>query len=169
MNDAMWANDEWFALKKDQRGEAYIRPRGDEVLVVPLTADGQIILSTEPSAAFGEPVLLLSGGSTEVGEDHETTANREMQEEIGYQAGRLDYLGEVRPWSKYLQLTSYIYLARDLTPRRLVGDEAYEIGTERVSLADLETLIAQRRLLDARAIAGLYLLRTFLEREGQQP
>ena len=39
-------------------------------------------------------------------------ANRELQEEIGYKAGRLDYLGELRPFSKYLAVRSFVYLAR---------------------------------------------------------
>lgn len=161
----MWEPNQWFALERDERGESYIRPTSDEVLVVALDSSGDVLLASEPSAAFGEPVLILPGGCTEPGERHAETANRELQEELGFRAARLDPLGELWPWSKYLQVRSHVYLARDLTPSRLDGDESYEIGGERVPLAQFESLIAAGRLRDARAIAGLYLARAFLTRE----
>lgn len=51
----------------------------------------------EPSPVFGERVLLLPGGMEEPEETHEETANRELQEEVGLRAERLDYPGELRP------------------------------------------------------------------------
>jgi ADP-ribose diphosphatase len=165
----MWEPNEWFALERDARGESYIRPSSDEVLVVALDtgldAGDELLLAREPSAAFGEPVLILPGGCVEAGEPHEATANRELQEELGFRAARLDRLGELWPWAKYLRLRSYLYLARELEPSHLDGDEGYEIGIERVPLAQLEELIGSGRLRDARAIAALYIARTFLDRE----
>jgi len=117
---AVWEQNEWFALEVDERGESYIRPSSDEVLVVALGEAGEVLVAREPSAAFGEPVLLLPGGCTEPEEPHEVTANRELQEEIGYRAGRLDLLGELRPWSKYLRLRSFIYLAPHIPHARLL-------------------------------------------------
>src|SRR5436309_2937554 len=82
------------------------------------------------------------------------TANHELQEEAGYAAGRLDFLGELRPFSKYLTARSFVYLARALTPSHLQGDETYSIGVEQVPLGEFEALIAAGRLLDARVIAA---------------
>ncbi len=56
----------------------------------------------------------------------------------------------------------FVYLARDLTPSRLEGDEGYDIRVERVPLAEFERLIAAGRLHDARVIAALYLARETL-------
>jgi hypothetical protein len=84
---------------------------------------------------------------------------------VGLHAGRLDYLGALRPFSKYFRQTSYVYLARDLAPIRLQGDEKHEIGVERVPLEGpqgFERRIAAGRLIDAQAIAALYLARGFL-------
>ena len=155
---------QYFAIVAESIHGEFVRC-GDEVLVVPLDGDGQVILTVEPSAAFGEPTMILPGGSASVGVSAETTANAELQEEIGYKAGRLDALGEVRPFSKYLTVRSALYLARELEPSRLKGDEEYEIGIERVPLAEFESLIAAGRLNDARVIAALYLARAFLEHE----
>jgi len=152
----------WFSVATTTAGEEVVLA-SNEALIVPLTAEGEVLLALEPSAAFDEPTLVLPGGVIEVGEPPAEAANREMQEEIGYKAGRLDLLGELRPFSKYLTVRSYIYLARDLVPGRLTGDEDYQIGIERVPLSDFETLIANGRLHDARVIAALYMAQSFMQ------
>ena len=148
---------EYFSIHLDTMNTEYVET-GNEVLVVPLTAEEEVILTVEPSAAFGEPTLILPGGSTETGEDYVETASRELQEEIGYVPGQLDVLGTLRAFSKYLTVQSFVYLARDLRPSRLEGDEGYTIQLERVPLSGFEVLIDSGRLLDARVIAALYMI-----------
>lgn len=152
----------YFSFVEGDHGE-FVKS-GDEVLVVPIDDDGNVILTIEPSTAFGEPVLIIPGGETEDGEEILATGNREMQEEIGYAAETLTFLGELRPFSKYLHVRSYVVLARDLKEQRLEGDEGYTIEQERVPLDDFETLIDEGRLKDARVIAALYLARRSLNR-----
>ena len=152
----------WFSIATTTHGEEVVLA-AHEALIIPLTTEGEVLLTLEPSAAFHEPTLLLPGGIIEAGEPPAETTSREMQEEIGYKAGRLDLLGELRPFSKYLTVRSYIYLARDLVPSRLTGDEDYAIGIERVPLSDFETLIANGRLRDARVIAALYMAQSFMQ------
>jgi ADP-ribose diphosphatase len=124
-----------------------------------------VLLTIEPSAAFPGPTMILPGGSTNPDLPHAETANLELQEEVGLRAERIDFLGELRPFSKYLTVRTFVYLARDLVPSRLVGDETYVIDVEQVPLSDFESLIDAGRLLDARVIAALYMARTFLARE----
>lgn len=156
------AQSEWFSIRDDGKGE-YVASTGDEVLVVPLTERGDVLLSVEPSPAFGGPTLILPGGQVEAGIARSEMANRELQEEIGFAAGRLDALGELRAWSKYLRVRTFVFLGRDLSESWLTGDEDYEIGIERVPLASFETLITAGRLLDARVIAALFLARSYLQ------
>jgi ADP-ribose diphosphatase len=157
---------DYFSLRSNAYGE-FVQ-NGNEVLAVALTKQDEVILLTEPSPAFGEPVLVLPGGATEPDEDHGETAIRELREEIGLAPNRLDFLGELHPFSKYFSMRSYLYLARDLIPNPLKGDECYPIQQERVSLSTFETLIQSGRLRDARTIAALYLARTFLAEQGKK-
>lgn len=152
----------YFEIAEDSAGDEFIIC-SDEVLAIPLTAEGEVIFVREPAPAFGrEQPLLLPGGTLAEGEAPDATANRELQEEIGYRAARLDHLATLRPWSKYLRVTSHIYLARDLTPSKLEGDEDYEIGLEPRPLATLDALFASGELRDARVIAALFLARDHL-------
>ncbi len=158
----LFFQDKYYSIYTSERGVDYIAVRS-EVLIVPLARQREVILTIEPSVAFGEPTLVLPGGVTEPGESHERTALRELQEEIGYTAKRLDFLGEVRPFSKYIALQSFIYLARELVPSKLQGDERYPILVRQVPLKDFECLITSKQMLDARVIAALFLARSFLE------
>jgi ADP compounds hydrolase len=150
----------WFAIAIDADGMEFVRA-DDEVLVVALEDDGYVLLTEEPSAAFGAPTLVLPGGVAERGEELAAAANRELQEEVGFRAGVLEYLGELRPYSKYLAVRSHIYLARQLTPSTLPSDEEYEIELVRAPLHGFEEMFRDRRLLDARVIAALCLARAF--------
>ncbi len=164
MGEVLFQGD-YFSLQTDATGNEYVASSGDEVLVVPLTGEDEVILTIEPSPAFGEPTLILPGGETKPDVANAEMANLELQEEIGCRAKQLDYLGELRPWSKYLAVRSFLYLARDLQTSWLPGDEPYEIGIEYVPLATFDDRIASGRLADARVIAALYMAKAFLQRE----
>jgi 8-oxo-dGTP pyrophosphatase MutT (NUDIX family) len=105
------ASDPYFTLMAGEDGVGFIHC-GDGVLVVPLTDDGQVLLAVERAAAFDRETLGLVGGEVEEGEPLEETANRELQEELGWRAGRIDYLGELHPF-KYLTSRQFVFLARD--------------------------------------------------------
>ncbi|MBI5670966.1 MAG: NUDIX hydrolase [Chloroflexi bacterium] len=155
----------WYRIYQSETVDTSVIAMRNAVMIVPLLDDGRVILTVEYSPAFNQWVYILSSGGIEAGEDPAHTANRELQEETGYKAGRLDKLGIFCPFIKYLNQTLTIYLARDLQPSRLQGDEGYEIGLEYTTLDDFETLIAAGRIQDCGVIAALYMARSFLERE----
>ena len=148
----------WLALHEEERG-AYIAA-ADGVMCVPLTNEGQVLFIVEPTAyESGGATLYLPSGALEPGEDPAACVNRELQEEAGYRAERLDLLATLRPWVKYLDAQCTIYLARDLMSSKLQGDEEYSIGIEYIPLASFERHIASGRLRDATVIAALFLAR----------
>lgn len=153
----------YFFLKADATGEEYIAS-SDETLIVPLDAEGAVLFARETAPAFGRAhVLILPGGTVEPHETLAETANRELQEELGVRAARMEYLGELWPWSKYLAVRSHIFLGRDLIPSKLPGDETEQVETVRVAWHEINTMVADGRLRDARAIAALYRVRLALD------
>lgn len=138
---------------------------GDAVLVIPLTQEGNVLLGIERNAAFNRDLLLATTGSIEEGESLEETANRELQEELGWKAQRIDFLGELY-LSKYLTTRMFAFLARDLVASKLEGDERYPIGTFSTPLANFMDLCQQGMLYDASTIAALSLAQRFLEKEA---
>jgi 8-oxo-dGTP pyrophosphatase MutT (NUDIX family) len=154
------SSDPHLVLRADEDGVGFVQC-DDGVLVVPLDEDGNVLLAVERSAALNRDVLVLAGGMVEPDEPLELTADRELQEELGWHADELIYLGELHPF-KYLASRQFVFLARGLTPRRRAGDERHPIGVRRVPLASFASLCAAGELHDAPTIAALCLVQHFL-------
>jgi 8-oxo-dGTP pyrophosphatase MutT (NUDIX family) len=157
-------NDHYFTLMADPGGVGFVRC-ADAVAVVPLTDTGDVLLAVEYSPAFGREILTLVSGSIEPGETLEEASNRELQEELGYRGGRLDFLGEVHPF-KYLTTRLFVFLARDLASRARTGDETHPITERRIPLGGFADLCRSGELQDGPAIATLALAEAFLELES---
>jgi 8-oxo-dGTP pyrophosphatase MutT (NUDIX family) len=149
----------------DDEGVGFVHC-GDGVLVVPVTDDGQVLLAVERSPAFDGEVLTLVSGEVREGELLEETVNRELQEELGWRTGRIDFLGELHPF-KYLTSRQFAFLARALSPASREGDERYPVHVRPVPLEDALDLCAAGELHDALAISALGLALAFLRDEEQ--
>jgi ADP-ribose diphosphatase len=84
-------------------------------------------------------------------------ANRELQEEIGYQSGKLELIGILHPSVKYAQWRYWIYLAQELTTHKLKGDEKTPIKVKPVSQEEVGLMIDIGTIKDSTAIAALYM------------
>lgn len=155
----------WFSVHEDAHGDMYVAT-DNAVMCVPLTQEGDVLFIVEP-VVYGNAdlTLYLPTGKIEPGENPADTAIRELQEEAGYRAGRIDHLGTLSPWVKYFTAQMTLYLARDLTLGKLDGDERHAIAIESIPLAAFEAEIASGRLRDSTVIAALYLARARLASE----
>ena len=136
--------------------------KADTAMIVPLTADGNIIFIKEYQTALDEIMLSLPHGRIEKGEQSLETANKELQEEIGYKAEKLDHIATFTAFPGYISAKTHIYLARDLVESKLPGDEQWALEIETYPLKDFEKLIDEKRLTEGRMIAALYESRRFL-------
>ncbi len=132
------------------------------VAVVPLFDDGQVMLVREYAAGRHDYELGLPKGRVEEGESYEAGANRELQEEIGFAAGRLDLVKMLSLSPAYMSHRTAIVLARELRPSRLPGDEPEPIETLRWPLDQLEALLERDDFSEARSIAALYMVREWV-------
>jgi ADP-ribose pyrophosphatase len=137
------------------------------VVVVPIVADGlAAVLVHQYRAATGMELLEVPAGKRDVeGEEPAVTAGRELEEEIGFAPGRLVKLAEFFNTPGFCDEYTHLYVALDLVdaggPRSTSPEEKHMV-TEQVALADIEVLVAQRRLVDAKSIIGLLLARAYL-------
>jgi ADP-ribose pyrophosphatase len=97
--------------------------------VLPLLDDGRVVLIRQFRPAIGAMVLEIPAGRLEVGEAAEDCARRELAEEVGYSAGRLEKLGEMLSSVGFCDERIYLFLGRDLeaVPAAPEPDEFIEI------------------------------------------
>jgi ADP-ribose diphosphatase len=148
-----------FANGNRRRYQRILGSEPGAVLVVPLLEPGTVLLIREYAAAMDRYELALPKGHIEAGEDPLTAANRELQEEVGYAANRLEPLASLTLAPGYLYHTTHLVLASDLYPQRLPGDEPEPIEVVPWRLDQLPALLARGDFTEARSLAALLLLR----------
>jgi ADP-ribose pyrophosphatase len=84
--------------------------------VVPLLADGRVLLLRQYRHAVRQTLWEVPAGKLDAGEALEACALRELKEETGYVAGRLTSLGTICVTPGYSDELIHLYLAQDLTP-----------------------------------------------------
>ena len=127
------------------------------VCIVPVDSDGSVLLVRQYRKAVESLLLEAPAGKMELGEDPDATALRELQEEIGHTAVRLDRLGSLYVAPGWCTQTIHAYLARELVLARLDADEDEFIEVVRTPLADISALIADGTIRDAKSVASLLL------------
>jgi ADP-ribose pyrophosphatase len=151
----------------------FTTPDGDEVgreivhhpgavSVVPVLDGERVVLVRQYRAALQRELLEIPAGKRDVaGEPVETTANRELAEEVGWHARSLVKLVEFFNSAVFSDEHSTVFLGTDLerVPTDLLGPEERHMVVVEVALDDVPALIASRDLVDAKSIIGLLLAR----------
>jgi ADP-ribose pyrophosphatase len=130
------------------------------VVVVPLTSEETVLMVRQYRAAVDSDLLEVPAGKRDVaGEATEVTAARELAEEVGRQARRLELLARFYNSPGFSDELSWLYLAQDLTavPEDRQGAEEQHMTVEEVPLADVPAMIRSGQIVDAKSIIGLSL------------
>jgi ADP-ribose diphosphatase len=129
------------------------------VLIVPLLDEDTVLLVREYACGLHRYELGLPKGRVEPGEDLLAGANRELMEEIGHGARRLERLATLSIAPAYISHVSELVLAQDLYPQKLEGDEPEPLEVVPWPLSRLDTLLAGGECSEARSIAALFMVR----------
>nr|PZN74156.1 MAG: ADP-ribose pyrophosphatase [Bacillota bacterium] len=126
------------------------------VVVLPVDGD-DVLLVRQYRYAAGEALLELVAGACEPGEDPAETAQRELQEEAGFRAGRLTKLAEFYSAPGFCTEKLHLFAAEELTPSRLPMDEDERIELVRLPLDEVVRMAVAGELRDAKTLAGVLL------------
>ncbi|KLV06126.1 ADP compounds hydrolase NudE [Photobacterium ganghwense] len=135
-----------------------MKPSGRHaVLVVPVTAEGDLLLIREYSAGTERYELGFPKGLVDHGELPSEAANRELKEEIGFGARQLQPMKEVVLAPSYFSSKMTLFLAQELYPEQLEGDEPEPLEVVRWPVNQAEELISHLDFAEARSITALFL------------
>ncbi|KAF0106887.1 MAG: ADP-ribose pyrophosphatase [Anaerolineaceae bacterium] len=130
---------------------------GGSVIIVPLDAEGNLLFVRQYRHAAGLDLLELPAGVLEPGEEPEACAAREIREETGMAAGKMDYLGGFFLAPGYSTEYMHVYLATDLRADPLEADADEFLSLERIPLAEALALAAGGKIPDAKSLAAFCL------------
>jgi len=125
--------------------------------VVALDDRNRVCLLWQYRYASGGWLWELPAGKLDPGESPDTTAARELEEEAGIRAGRLEWLGSMIPTPGYCNEVVHLYLARDLVrvPAAPEEHELFEVHWVPYELALGQ--VYDGTIRDAKTMLGLTL------------
>ncbi|MGF1853433.1 ADP compounds hydrolase NudE [Vibrio satsumensis] len=142
----------------EQRTYERMKPSGrNAVMMVPITEQGDILLVREYAAGTERYELGFPKGLIDPGEQPNEAAVRELKEEIGFGANKLTPLKEVILAPSYFSSKMTLFIAEDLYPEKLEGDEPEPLDVVRWPLAQAEELLTHLDFCEARSITALLL------------
>lgn len=133
------------------------------VMIVALKDADTMLLIREYACGTHSYQLGFPKGLIDPGESPEQAANRELQEEAGYQADTLHRLHEVHMAPTFFNAKMHILIAQGLSPKTLEGDEPEPLEVIEWPIADVDGLLAREDFIEARCIAALLLLQKWIK------
>jgi ADP-ribose pyrophosphatase len=125
------------------------------VAIAPITASGEVLLVRQFRYATGDWLLEVPAGKLDPGEEPRLAASRELEEETGYRARRLEPLGWVWTTPGFSNEVIHLYLARDLEPATQALEDDEVLTVERLPLPEAVDRALDGRLHDSKSICCL--------------
>ncbi len=155
-----------FAIRRD----VLLTPDGREtrfeivehhgsVILLPLDEAGNLLFVRQYRHAAGEVLLELPAGSLDEGESPEACAARELREETGYAAKKLEKVGEFFLAPGYSTEKMSVFIARELYAAPLQADADEFLDLVRLPLEEALRAAESGKIPDAKSLAALYLAR----------
>ena len=143
-----------------EHGQTYVRDvvhHPGSAVILPVFDDDTIALVKQYRHPAVKYLLELPAGTLNDRERPEVGAARELEEELGLVAGRMEKLSEFFISPGFLSEKMWLYLATELreTQQRLEDDEAIEIV--RLPIDRALQMITENEIEDAKTIIGLLL------------
>lgn len=125
------------------------------VVILPVNADGHILLVQQWRRAAGEILLELPAGGLEMREKPIDCARRELREETGFDAKKISPFGGFYSAPGFTNEYLHLFLAKELYPAPLPPDDGEMIDLVPVSPQEAKRLILENQIRDAKTIAGI--------------
>lgn len=142
----------------DERERDYDMVRhNDSVTIIPVDQDNKVWFVTQFRMGSESILIELPAGVMEDNEEPLDCALREIREETGMAAGKMELLGSVYLAPGYSSEINHIFLATGIYPSPLDQDDDEFLGIEQIPATEISVLIKKGKLQDSKSLAALYL------------
>jgi len=152
----LWIEKKVIPMQNGKKKEKVIIHPGNAVAILPIDGD-RCKLLRQYRYAIGQHICEAPAGTMEPGEDPAATAHRELIEETGFEAGSMTPKGFIYTTPGFTDEKIFLFEARDLSPsREFEKDEDEEIEVMDVAVCDLDTMIRDGTICDAKTICLIH-------------
>ena len=159
-----------FAIRRDtlkapdgRETKFDIIEHGGSVIIVPIDKDGNLLFVRQYRHAAGMDLLELPAGTLEEGEDPAVCAAREIREETGFAADKIEKIGDFYLAPGYSTEFMHVYLAQDLRHDPLEADADEFLSVEKIPFAEAVQMAERGEMPDAKSLAALLLAKSHLK------
>jgi ADP-ribose pyrophosphatase len=136
---------------------------GGSVIIIPVDKDGNLLFVRQYRHATGMDLLELPAGTLEEGEDPAVCAAREIREETGFAADKIEKIGDFYLAPGYSTEFMHVYLAHDLRHDPLEADADEFLSLETISFEKAMQMAVNGEIPDAKSLAALLLAKSRLK------
>ena len=122
--------------------------------VVALTESGKIVLVRQYRTAIDRVTVEIPAGKLDPGEDPLECAKRELHEETGFSANRIQYLTTIATTPGFCDEVIHIYMATGLTFDGANPDDDEFVNVDLVPLSELIDAVLDGKIEDAKTVVG---------------
>lgn len=122
-------------------------------VIMTILENGNLLMERQYRYPYDDILYEFPAGKCDKDEDPKNTAIRELKEETGYMAKDITYLGKIYPSCAYTDEIIYCYLVKNPAKAEQKLDEDEFVDVFEISFDDLETLINDGKLFDAKSLA----------------
>jgi ADP-ribose pyrophosphatase len=158
--------EKWFTVRRDivelpsgrQVDDYFVWEAPHIVMTVPVTAEGNVIIVRQYRHAIKTITYQFPAGAVDKGETNEQAAQRELEEEAGFQAESLTHLGCVASYATKVTGTMDIYLARNaVAGGQRHEDDMEETEVFEITPDELRELLSTHDIQQADFVAAAYM------------
>jgi ADP-ribose pyrophosphatase len=128
---------------------------GDCVGVLPFIEPKTILLIKQYRYVSKRVTWEMPTGGVHPGEKIEEAAQRELAEEIGYRAGRLQWVSSYHTSKSVMDETAHLYIGEDLSELKLQSDETEFIDTQRFAFEKVVQMVLAGEILDSMTVIAV--------------
>jgi ADP-ribose pyrophosphatase len=155
----------WISVREDDvalpdgRTTIYgVVTTGECVGMLPFVDDDHVLLVQQYRYVFGHSTWEMPTGGLHRGEDPLVGAQRELAEEVGMRADRLEHLASIHTSKSVIWEIAHLYTATGLTvvdPDHVVADETEFLRRAAFPFADVVAMVDRSEILDAMTVVAV--------------
>lgn len=127
-------------------------------VVIPINENGELYMVKQFRKPLDLTTLELPAGKLDsAGEDPKVCAERELMEETGLRAEKIEHLISIHTTPGFCNEVIHMYTATGLTQGEACTDEDEFLDVEKIHVSKLVNMILEHKITDAKTIIGVLL------------